>query len=36
VPAGGHSELYFILGLVVAGASTWLLGLFDRGTTIYD
>ena len=32
----GHQELYLILGILVAGASTWFLGLFDRGTTIYD
>ena len=32
----GHQELYLILGVMVAGGSTWFLGLFDRGTTIYD
>ena len=32
----GHQEFYLILGLVIAGSSTWFLGLFDRGTTIYD
>ena len=32
----GHSELYLILALVVAGSSTWFLGLFDKGTTIYE
>ena len=32
---GGHSELYLFLGIAVAAASTWFLGLFDRGTTIY-
>ena len=32
----GHQELYLILALLVAGASTWFLGVFDRGTTIYD
>ena len=32
----GHQELYLILGVLVAGSSTWFLGLFDRGTTIYD
>ena len=32
----GHNELYLILGLAIAGASTWFLGLFDRGTTIFD
>lgn len=31
----GHSEAYLFLGLCIAGGSTWLLGLFDRGTTIY-
>lgn len=33
---GGHNELYLMLGLAVAGAFTWFLGLFDRGTTIFD
>ena len=33
---GGHSELYLMLGISVAAAATWFLGLFDRGTTIYD
>lgn len=33
---GGHQELYLILALLVAGGSTWFLGVFDRGTTIYD
>ena len=32
----GHQELYLIVGVLVAGGSTWFLGLFDRGTTIYD
>lgn len=32
----GHSELYLMLALLVGGASTWFLGLFDRGTTIYE
>ena len=32
---GGHSELYLFLGILVAAASTWFLGVFDRGTTIY-
>lgn len=32
----GHQELYLILALLVGGGSTWFLGLFDRGTTIYD
>lgn len=27
---GGHSELYFLLGLVIAGTGTWWLGAFDR------
>lgn len=31
----GHSEAYLFLGLFIAGGSTWFLGLFDRGTTIY-
>lgn len=33
---GGHSELYLMLGISVAGGATWFLGLFDRGTTIYE
>lgn len=33
---GGHQELYLILGLAVAGSSTWFLGLFDRGTTVFE
>ena len=33
---GGHNELYLLLGIAIAGASTWFLGLFDRGTTIFD
>lgn len=32
---GGHSELYLLLGIAVAVSSTWFLGLFDRGTTVY-
>lgn len=32
---GGHSELYLLLGIAVAGSSTWFLGLFDRGTTVF-
>lgn len=28
----GHSELYLMLGVVIAGGSTWFLGLFDRQT----
>ncbi|MBA3400200.1 MAG: hypothetical protein H0U01_09580 [Acidimicrobiia bacterium] len=31
----GHSEAYLFLGIGIAGGSTWFLGLFDRGTTIY-
>ncbi len=26
---GGHSELYLILALVIAGGGSWFLGLFD-------
>lgn len=33
---GGHSELYLLLGIAVAAGSTRLLGLFDRGTTVYE
>ena len=33
---GGHQELYLLAGIAVAGSSTWFLGLFDRGTTIYE
>ena len=33
---GGHQELYLLLAIAVAGASTWFLGLFDRGTTVFD
>jgi len=29
---GGHSELYLVLALLVAGGGTWFLGLFDRST----
>ena len=32
---GGHSELYLFVGIGIAAASTWFLGVFDRGTTIY-
>lgn len=32
----GHQEFYLLLAFVIAGSSTWFLGLFDRGTTIYD
>lgn len=32
----GHSELYLILAATVAAASSWFLGLFDRGTTIFQ
>lgn len=27
---GGHSELYLVLGVVIAGYSTWWFGWFDR------
>lgn len=27
---GGHNELYFFLGILIAGGGTWWLGLFDR------
>lgn len=27
---GGHSEAYLLLGVIVAGAGTYFLGLFDR------
>lgn len=33
---GGHNELYLLLGIAVAGSSTWFLGLFDRGTTVFE
>ena len=33
---GGHSELYLLLGVAIAGSATWFLGLFDRGTTVFD
>lgn len=33
---GGHSELYLFLALAVGGSFTWFLGLFDRGTTVFD
>lgn len=33
---GGHSELYLFLAVAVGGSSTWFLGVFDRGTTIFD
>jgi hypothetical protein len=32
----GHQELYLILGILIAGGSSWFLGLFDHGTTVYD
>ena len=32
VMPGGHSELYLVLALLVAGGGTWFLGLFDRST----
>jgi hypothetical protein len=31
----GHSPLYLILSLGVAGSSTWFLGMFDRDPTVY-
>jgi hypothetical protein len=30
VMPGGHSELYLLLGLLVAGFGSWWTGLFDR------
>ena len=33
---GGHSEMYLLLGISVGSGATWFLGLFDRGTTIYE
>ena len=33
---GGHNEGYLLLGIAVAGSSTWFLGLFDRGTTVFE
>lgn len=33
---GGHSEVYLLLGIGLAAANTWFLGLFDRGVTVYD
>lgn len=27
---GGHSELYLLLGVAIAGYSTWWFGWFDR------
>lgn len=27
---GGHQELYFLLGLLIAGGSMWWFGWFDR------
>lgn len=32
----GHQEFYLMLACPIAGSSTWFLGLFDRGTTVYD
>jgi len=32
----GHQEYYLSLALLIAGSSTWFLGLFDRGTTVYN
>lgn len=31
----GHQELYLVLGVLIAGSSTWFLGLFDREPTVY-
>lgn len=31
----GHQELYLVLALMIAGSSTWFLGVFDRDPTIY-
>jgi hypothetical protein len=31
----GHQELYLVLALLIAGSSTWFLGVFDREPTIY-
>ena len=31
----GHSELWLLVGLAVAAIAVWLLGVFDRGTTVY-
>ena len=30
LPSGGHSELYLMAGVIMAGYGTWWLGLFDR------
>lgn len=27
---GGHNELYFLLGIMIAGSGSWWLGVFDR------
>ena len=32
----GHSELYLFAGLAAAACSTWFLGLFDRGRTVFE
>jgi len=32
----GHNEGLLFFGVLIAGGSTWFLGLFDRGTTIYQ
>jgi len=32
----GHSEAWLLAGVMIAAGSTWFLGLFDRGTTIYQ
>lgn len=31
----GHNEAWLFVGVFIACGSTWFLGLFDRGTTIY-
>ena len=31
----GPSALYLLSAVVVAGSSSWLLGLFDRGRTVF-
>lgn len=28
---GGHQEVYFLVGIVIAGGSSWWFGAFDRG-----
>ena len=31
----GHQELYLVVALMIAGSSTWFLGVFDREPTVY-